>query len=136
MFEHSLSGNCKYGRKCSKSLCSFQHDDQFDNTGDSETHNSDAHADESVMMTDDEQNFDLYVEHNFEEIYEKFINNRKQLNCYYCDYVSKSKVMMNIQGELQKHIEINHSEIIEEYDPDTFDFDNDYHQDFLAFFVQ
>ena len=25
MFEHALSGNCKHGEKCSKSLCSFQH---------------------------------------------------------------------------------------------------------------
>ena len=84
MFELSLSGTCQYGRKCSNYLGSFQPDDQCDNTGDleqnSETQMSASHTDGNVMMTDDEQNFDLYVEHNFEEVYQKFIICRKQLN--------------------------------------------------------
>ena len=87
-------------------------------------------------MTEDEQHFDLYVEHNFEEIYEKFNNNSKQIDCYFCNFISKSKILIHIQEEMTNHLETNHSNVIEDFDPDNFVFDNNYHEDFLGLFVQ
>ena len=114
--------------------------EQCDYNGDStenlENHISDVHTEESVEMTEDEQHFDLYVDNCFSEVYEKFINNEKQINCYFCNYISKCKILRNIQEELTNHLETDHSDIIATYDPDNFDFENDYHQEFLDFFVQ
>ena len=98
-----------------------------------ETHISESHTTEESVQ--DDENFDLYVEHNYSEVYEKFISGQRQINCYYCKYVSKCKTMMNIQEEINEHLKTYHSEIIEKYDPDNFDSESDYHQDFLDFFV-
>ena len=68
-------------------------------------------------MTEDEQHFDLYVDNCFQEIYE----NKKQIDCYFCDYVSKCKILRNIQEELTNHLETNHSDMAVDFDPDNFD---------------
>ena len=89
-------------------------------------------VDENVQ---DEENYDLYVEHNFPDVHEKFISGKRQINCYFCKYVSNSKTMMTIQEEVNEHLKTYHSEIVEAYDPDSFVSDSDYHQEFLDFFV-
>ena len=43
--------------------------------------------------------------------------------------------MIRIQEEVNDYLKTYHSEIIETYDPDNFDSESDYHQDFLDFFV-
>ena len=114
--------------------------EQCDYNGDStenlENHISDVHTEESVEMTEDEQHFDLYVDNCFPEIYEKLTNNKKQINCFFCNYVSKCQILRNIQEELTKHLETNHSDMTEDFDHNNFDFDIYYHQEFLDLFVQ
>ena len=140
MFEHALSGNCKHEEKCTKSLCSFQHGEKCDSIGEEketlETHISALHTDEGVLMTEDEQNFDLYVDNCFPEIYSKFIDGKGEIKCYFCNYVSNCKIMRNIQEELTNHLATNYTEIVDAYDPDNYDFDDDYHEEFLDFSVQ
>ena len=147
MFAHSLSEKCKYGEMCTKKLCSFQHqkkdvtenehEDNLENKDDLENLVEDNVGDDNqIEMTEDEEYFDLYVEHNFSLIYEKYVSSRRQINCYLCEFCSKSKILRNIQGELKEHLESNHAEIITDYDPEDFEFENDYHEEFLDFFLQ
>ena len=147
MFKHEEAQPCKYQVKCLKKLCQFKHSqatameiqncEQCDYIGNSkenlETHISESHTTEESV--EDEENFNLYVEHNFSEVYERFISGKRQIHCYFCNYVSKCKTMVNIQEEVNDHLKTYHSEIIETYDPDNFDSESDYHQDFLDFFV-
>ena len=51
--------------------------------------------DTHIEITEDEEYCDLYVENNFSEIYEKFVNSKRQINCYFCNYWSKSKILRN-----------------------------------------
>ena len=97
MFVPALSGICKYAKRFNKSLCSFQHDYDGDSKEDLERHISDIHTEESVNMTEDKQHFDLYVDKCFPEVYEKFSNDTKQINCYFSKYASKCKILRNIQ---------------------------------------
>jgi hypothetical protein len=93
MFDHSLSAECKYGEKCKKKLCSFQHkknevpvnkmeghfdeiDKPFETSSDGEKKDVDEIVDENVQ---DEEYFELYVEHNFSEVHEKFIAGKGQI---------------------------------------------------------
>ena len=45
-------------------------------------------VDENVQ---DEEYFELYVEHNFSEVHERFISDQRQIHCYFCKCVSKCK---------------------------------------------
>ena len=85
--------------------------EQCDYIGDSkenlETHNSERHATEESVQ--DEENFDLYVEHNFSEVYKRFISGKRQIHCYFCKYVSKCKIIINIQEEVNDHLKTYHS---------------------------
>ena len=138
MFDHTLSKMCSYGQRCSQKLCSYQHGaynstNNTDSKENLETLINESHTTEESVQ--DEEYFDLYVEHNLSEVYERFITDKRQIHCYFCKYVFKSKTMVNIQEEVNVHLKTYHSEIIEKYDPDNFDSESDYHQDFLDFFV-
>ena len=79
----------------------------------------------------DVEGFNLYVEDNFEKVYEMemYMRENHHIKCYYCTYTSKSKVLMKIQLEVNEHIKNNHNEVITKCtgDPDSFDFAN--HED-------
>jgi anaerobic ribonucleoside-triphosphate reductase len=128
-----------------KKLCSFQHkknevsvnesNGNFDRT-DGEKEADDEIVDENVdENVQDDENYDLYVEHNFPDVHERIISGKGQINCYFCDYISKNKTIMKIQEEVNNHLKTYHSEIVDSYDPDSFVSESDYHQDFLDFFV-
>ena len=138
-FRHQHSDECIFGPKCKNKLCHFKHTNVIvadERVVDNQTELTDVERTEPVQMTEDEQHFDLYVDNCFAEVYEKYISGKRHINCYFCDYVSKSEIIRNIQGELRNHLETIHSDIIEAYDPDNDEFDNDYHEEFLCFFVQ
>ena len=107
-------------------------DKPFEMSSDGEKKAVDKIVDENVQ---DEEYFELYVEHNFSEVHDRFISGNRRINCYFCKYVSKCEKMINIQEELNDHLKTYHSEIIETYDPDNFESESDYHQDFHDFFV-
>ena len=96
---------------------------------------SDSHINEDPKLTEDEEHFELYTVHNFNLVYNKFIEGNKHITCYYCNYISKHTIRRNIQGELNHHLTSNHQGILETFDPDAFSYDNEDHEDFLLFFV-
>ena len=67
--------------------------------------------------------------------YERFISRKRQIHCYFCKYVSKCKALINIQEKVNNHLKTDHSQIVDTYDPDNFESDSDYWQEFLVFFV-
>ena len=81
---------------------------------------SDSHINEDPKLTEDEEHFELYAVHNFNLVYNKFIEGNKHVTCYYCNYISKHTILRNIQGELNHHITNNHQGILETFDPDTY----------------
>ena len=80
-----------------------------------------------ITLTEDEQ--------NFEEVYEKFTKSKSRITCYFCNYISKYRILFNIQGEIHEHLRSEHKDIVNSYNPDTYQFDNDQQEDFLDFFV-
>ena len=50
--------------------------------------------------------------------------------------ITESQILRNIQEELTNHLKIKHTDIIDSYDPDSFPYENDRHQEFLDLFVQ
>ena len=150
MFKHESSPACIDIKNCSRRLCQFKHRNpthieakscelcQFVGTSDEnlESHVKNLHTEKAIELTEDEQYFDLYVQHNFDEVYNDFMGRKSRIKCYYCQYLSKSQILYHIQGEIGDHLKSEHGEVIKSYDPDTYTFDNDQHEDFLAFFVQ
>ena len=147
MFKHENAQPCKYQDNCFKKLCQFKHSQAVEVETNScgncsyigkskenlETHISEFHTKEQSV--EDDEYFELYVQHNFEEVHERFISGKRQIQCYYCKYVSKCQSMFKIQEEVNNHLKSYHSEIVNSYDPDNFKSESDYHQDFLDFFV-
>ena len=84
----------------------------------------------------DDEGFELYVDNCFSEIYGLYVTGQRELTCYYCSYISKSKTLMSIQSELSDHLKNYHSDILKSFDPDTLIFDNDHHEEFLLLFAQ
>ena len=152
MFRHEIAPPCKY-QKCFKRLCQFKHLEVIDveHSQPVERKKSDEESDCSQAFNKnvtshsndipkeeliDDEGFELYVDNCFSEIYRQYVTGKKELTCYYCSYISKSKTLMSIQTELSDHIKHNHSDIIDSFDPDTFIFDNDLHEEFLLLFAQ
>ena len=107
MFKHEDAPQCKFSDSCSKNLCQYKH----------------TKGNENVEMIDDE-GFNLYVEHNFEKVYDQYMKENQHIKCYYCTYTSKSTLLMKIQMEVHEHLKITHKEVITKptTDPDSFDF--------------
>ena len=146
MFQHSVAPQCKHHLKCFKKLCQFKHSEPVDESkqscqpcdlandpkDNSKTHPDGLHTANITVMTDEE--FDFYVMHNYREVHEKFSNGNSKITCYFCDYISECKTLMSIQEELINHLETNHAEVIQAYDPDNYQFENEYQEDFLILF--
>ena len=122
MFDHSYSGICKYGNSCNRALCSFQHNTEHLN-------------DQSAKLTEKEKEYELYVKTDFREVFDYFTENQKCVPCYFCDYTPKSNILKHIADELSDHMEENHEQIIAAFHPDTSNFENNLHEDFLKFSI-
>ena len=55
-------------------------DKPFEMSSESEKEAVDEIVDENV---EDEENYELYVEHNFPDVHERFISGKRQINCYF-----------------------------------------------------
>ena len=57
--------------------------------------------------------------------------------CYYCTYSSKSRVLDSIQSEIHEHLGNKHKHIVESFkaNPDSFNFEDEDHEDFINFFI-
>ena len=88
MFAHEPSDMCRYNKSCQNKLCSYQHSikepcAKSDYSATSED-NLKTHKEESFQMTEEEKDFDSYVENCFPEVFNDFIEGKRYLNCYYC----------------------------------------------------
>ena len=59
-------------------MCAFQH----------ETGNL---YDQNAILTEEEKQFESYVETKFRKVFDYFLENQKNFPCYFCDYTPKSK---------------------------------------------
>ena len=146
MFRHEKAPKCKFIGKCSKPLCSFKHNEKKDQ---STCQNSDfvnkkgevqddhIGNDHSQTLAENEEGFHLYVQHNFEKVFDNFEKENQHIKCYYCSYISKNKVLYHIQSEIHEHLKQTHPKVVDNYlnDPDVFIFENEDHEDFIYLFT-
>ena len=85
-------------------------------------------------MTEEEKSFDLYVKVNFPDIYFKYSENKKTIDCYYCSFSTSSKILRNIEDEVYKHLKTSHKEILDAFQLENVVFENSWHEEFLGFF--
>ena len=112
MFEHRISGKCKYGEKCNKTLCSFQHRNTDVSVNDLEANLDEAEKPSEIVSDgeikavseinndkssdEDEESFLLYVKSNFEPVFKKF-KEEKTIKCYYCDFFPRSTKLRDLE---------------------------------------
>ena len=131
MFEHSPSGKCKFGNSCKNKLCSFEHEkDPVEITQKLKLSEY-----TGIEMTEEEENFDLYIKVNFPDILNNYLENNKNVKCYYCDYCGESKILRNIEDDLNKHLKELHKEEVDSFELETITFENEWHEEFLGFFA-
>ena len=83
---------------------------------------------------EDEESFLLYVKTNFEPVYKKF-KEENTIECYYCDFLPRSKKLRDLEDEMRIHLLDNHKDVTEDIDFEKDTFDDEYHQDFLGLFT-
>ena len=141
MFDHSLSGKCNHGEKCTKKLCTFQHDVQVVSENEREENVEDIKKDNDVdginsvdkeSSDEDEESFQLYVKTNFSAVFDKF-KIEKTIKCYYCDFYPKSRKLRDLEDEMITHVSDTHKEAKEVLEKEIFD--DEYHEDFLGLFT-
>ena len=146
MFEHSASGKCQYGERCTKKLCTFQHKklNNHSDTEDEEENDVEEAEKVSQMLSDDntktvdqssneeEESFQLYVRTNYPTVFNKF-KTEKTIKCYYCDFLPRSKKLRDLEDEMITHVVDTHKVAIEDLENENFD--DEYHQDFLGVFT-
>ena len=135
MFDHSPSGECRNGRLCKIKLCSFTH--KHNETAKSyskDDKNNLMQNDLEIEKTEEEKSFDLYVKVNFPDINSKYLENNKQIDCYYCSFKTESKILRNIEDEVYKHLKTTHEEVFNAFQKDDIEFENSWHEEFLGFF--
>ena len=87
------------------------------------------------QLIEEEEMFDLNVKTNFPEVFDYYLRNNKHIHCYFCDYISQSQVLKNIEDEITKHMEDNHENIIAVFKAENTEIENLTHLEFLEFFV-
>ena len=100
-------------------------------------HVKEFHTEKTPQLIEEEEMFELNIETNFPEIFEYYLTNNKHIHCYFCDYISQSQVLKNIEDEITKHLEDNHRYIITMFKTDNTKIKNLTHVDleFLELFV-
>ena len=146
MFEHSASGKCQYGERCTKKLCTFQHKKHNNHSDTEDEEENDVEEAEKVsqMLSDDntktvdqssneeEESFQLYVRTNYPTVFKKF-KTENAIKCYYCYFLPKSKKLRDLEDEMITHVVDTHKVAIEDLENENFD--DEYHQDFLGVFT-
>ena len=142
MFDHSLSGKCIYGNKCTIKLCAFQHEKHVEAENEEENVEvsnkasekfSDGDVDTIDQINDeDEEHFQTYVKVNFPAVFKKF-KAEKTIKCYYCNFTPKSRKLRDLEDEMVSHIKDTHKDAKEVLDSEIFD--DEYHEDFLGLFI-
>ena len=60
-------------------------------------HVKEFHTEKTPQLIEEEEMFELNIETNFPEIFEYYLTNNKHIHCYFCDYISQSQVLKNIE---------------------------------------
>ena len=127
MFEHILSEMCKYGKSCSKKLCSYQH--ELDDTSNDENDMSDHVNDENDLENEVIDEFEK-DDRNILALKEKTGLDMKILvdvkNCSKCEFETHS------EGQLRKHNRYTHM-VIEPNTNIIFGFKKDIQEYFKIF---
>ena len=149
MFKHEYSAICKYNDKFNRKLCQFKHSqsESIDSKNSQKCdfrkrseealiiHIKEFHPEKTPQLLEEEEMFDSKVKTNFPEIFDNYLENKKHIHCYFCDYISHSQVLKNIEDEITKHMEDNHENIITAFKTDNTEIENLMHLEFLEFFV-
>jgi uncharacterized C2H2 Zn-finger protein len=93
MFEHTLSGPCKYGKKCTKPLCSFEHD--LDENEKSFEGQVEKLRETFETLTDDEQSVKIVHPSENEVEYSEDDDDDEFYPCNSCDAVFLDKEDMS-----------------------------------------
>ena len=130
MFKHESAPNCNFKEKCSKNLCQFQHTEEEFKKGD----NCKFFKTSSEKLENNSCSSDT---HKYEKECDNYNDDDEHIKCYYCSYISKSNVLDNIQSEIHEHLGNAHKHVVESFkaNPDTFNFEDEDHEDFIHFFI-
>ena len=100
-------------------LCSFEHKTIKLNEKDTVAKSSK----EEIEMTEEEKSFEMSVKENFPEIFENYLQNNRNIQCYF--------YFINIKDEVTKHLEIGHKEVINTFEDGEVVIENLWHAEFL-----
>ena len=103
------------------------------NTKKVDNHKEDNTLNENDELTEKEKDFELYVKTNFRRVFDYTLQHKKHIPCYFCDYVSKTNILKIGADEIYDHMEEEHQDITAEFKPDSSEFENDLHKEFLEF---
>ena len=149
MFKHEDAPKCKYNDKCNRMLCQFKHSKsksteankckkcEFVARSDEalHIHVNEFHTEKTLQLVEEEEMYDLNMKTNFPEVFENYLRNNKHIHCYFCDYISQSQDLKNIEKEMTKHLEDKHENIIAEFKAENTKVENLIHLEFLELFV-
>ena len=82
-----------------------------------------------------EKAFETNVNENYPEIFDNYLQNKRTIQCYYCNYKTKSKIFSNIKDEVNKHLKVEHKEVINTLEDGEMVIENLLHAEFLEFFA-
>ena len=86
-------------------------------------------------MTEENQCFDMNIQEDFPEVFEKQLQNKRTIQCYYCDFRTKSKNLSDIKAEVNKHLKLGHTEIINTFEAGEMVIENLWHAEFIELFA-
>ena len=130
MFKHESAPNCYFRDKCSKNLCQFQHLEKiFKKCDNCEFFEASSEKLENHPCSS--------ATHNYKKVSDNYNNDDQDIKCYYCTYNSKSRALGDIQSEIHEHLRNTHKHVVESFEanPDTFNFEDEDHEDFIKFFI-
>ena len=132
MFLHLPAGECRNRESCTNKLCSFEHESIKVN----EKYGVDTYSqEEEIEMTEEEQSFGMSVKENFPDIFENYLQNHRTIQCYYCEYRTKRNSFSKIKEEVNKHLKLEHEEVINTFENEEMVIENLWHAEFLELFA-
>ena len=132
MFLHLSAGPCKNRESCTMKLCSFEHERIKVNKKDVVDKYS---QEEEIKVTEEEQISDMSVKENFPDIFEDYLQNERTIQCYYCEFRTKSKNFSTIKEEVNKHLKLEHKEVIYTFENEELVIENLLHAEFIELFA-
>ena len=64
-----------------------------------------------------------------------FLKHKRTIQCYYCSYRTKSKILRNIKDEVNEHLKVEHREVINTFENEESVIENLLHAEFLELFL-